>query len=589
MTKKLNKQEYDVLYTLSKSPYVNQRTLSQETGFSLGVVNRCLKNLEGEGYLDADMALTKKARDVILKHRPKNAIILAAGFGMRMVPINYEIPKALLVVHNEVLIERLIRQLNEAGVSNITVVVGFMMEKFEYLIDKYGVELVANPDYISKNNLHSLLCAEDKIADTYIVPCDLWFEENPFKTAEFYSWYLLSDRNDPESNVRASRTSELVRSIHHEDSLKMVGLAHISNDDSAHFRELLENLEKEHASDTLFWEDVLFTDPKWSIFARVIRDSMVSEINTYEDLRELDQHSNSLNSDAIKIITDALSVSEEDIQDISILKKGMTNRSFLFKCKDQKYIMRIPGEGTDMLINRKNEAAVYDAIKGKGICDDVVYLNPENGYKITKYLENIRSADAHDQEDLRACMKKLKAFHDLKLKVPHSFDIYERIDFYESLWCGRPSIFVDYLETKDKMLRLKEIIESTKKDFSLTHIDAVCDNFLFHKEEDGSEGLQLTDWEYAGMQDPHVDIAMFCIYSYYDKKSVDNLIDIYFEGNCDTETRRKIYCYIAICGFLWSNWTEYKRILGVDFGEYGLRQYHYAKEYYKYAMELMEG
>ena len=42
--------------------------------------------------------------------------------------------------------------------------------------------------------------------------------------------------------------------------------------------------------------------------------------------------------------------------------------------------------------------------------------------------------------------------------------------------------------------------------------------------------MQLTDWEYSGMQDPHVDIAMFCIYSLYNKEKCDRLIDIYFQN-----------------------------------------------------------
>lgn len=587
ITGEMTKQEYDVLYNLSKKPFVNQRTLSEDTGFSLGIVNRCLKNLTKYGLLNENMSLTKGAEEVVLKHKPKNAVILAAGFGMRMVPINYETPKALLTVHGEVLIERIIKQLKEAGISNIYIVVGFMMEKFEYLIDKYGVELIANTEYISKNNLHSLLLAEKNISDTYIVPCDLWFKDNPFRKAEFYSWYMLGDKNDPGSDVRVNRSCELVKSRSRDSALRMIGLAYITEEDSGQFRNLLKKLGNSPSFYGCFWEDMLFTDEEWHIFARVIPDNLVSEINTYEDLRELDNYSNNLNTDAIKAITDALNVTPNAIQDISILKKGMTNRSFLFKCNGQKYIMRIPGEGTEHLINRKNEAAVYEAIKGRGLCDDVVYLNPNNGYKITRYLEDIRVADAFNQTDLQACVKKLREFHDMKLKVPHSFDIYERIDFYESLWGGKTSIFADYPETKEKMLRLKDIINLTDNEHVLTHIDAVCDNFLFYKREDGSEGLQLTDWEYSGMQDPHVDIAMFCIYSYYDKKEVDNLIDIYFDGKCDVEIRRKIYCYIAICGFLWSNWTEYKRILGVEFGEYGLRQYRYAKEYYKYAMELL--
>ena len=121
----------------------------------------------------------------------------------------------------------------------------------------------------------------------------------------------------------------------------------------------------------------------------------------------------------------------------------------------------------------------------------------------------------------------------------------------------------------------------------LSHIDAVPDNFLFVKVN-GKERIFLIDWEYAGMQDPHVDIAMFGIYSLYNRKQMDRLIDLYFEGKCRIETRIKIYCYVAVCGLLWSNWCEYKRNLGVEFGEYSLRQYRYAKEYYQIVQEELK-
>ena len=97
--------------------------------------------------------------------------------------------------------------------------------------------------------------------------------------------------------------------------------------------------------------------------------------------------------------------------------------------------------------------------------------------------------------------------------------------------------------------------------------------------------IRLIDWEYAGMQDPHVDIAMFCIYSLYDRECVDRLIDIYFEGKCLETIRTKIYCYIAMCGLLWSNWCEYKSKLGIEFGEYSIRQFRYAKDYFKIVKE----
>ena len=150
-------------------------------------------------------------------------------------------------------------------------------------------------------------------------------------------------------------------------------------------------------------------------------------------------------------------------------------------------------------------------------------------------------------------------------------------------------MYRDYRQTKENVLSLRSFIDSQDKNWCLTHIDAVPDNFLFYTPPGtDDEFLQLTDWEYSGMQDPHVDIAMFCIYSLYDKKKCDRLIDIYFENSCDRITRAKIYAYIAICGLLWSNWCEFKRKLGVEFGEYSLAQYRFAKDYYKYAKELLE-
>ena len=95
----MNIRESDILNALCAEPFTNQRTLAEASGHSLGVVNRSVKNLQKEGYLDEDVRLTEKAHLEFQEKAPKNAIILAAGFGMRMVPISTEIPKGLLEVH----------------------------------------------------------------------------------------------------------------------------------------------------------------------------------------------------------------------------------------------------------------------------------------------------------------------------------------------------------------------------------------------------------------------------------------------------------------------------------------------------------
>ena len=585
----MNIQDADLLGTLQREPFANQRLLAESSGYSIGVVNRSLKTLTQEGYLDKEAKLTAKARNTFKKKTPQNAIILAAGFGMRMVPINLSTPKALLEINGERLIDRVITQLKEVGISDITVVVGFMKESFEYLIDEYGVDLVVNGDYASKNNLHSLALVANKIHNTYIVPCDIWVESNPFSNTELYSWYMVSDLIEQGSDVRVNRKKELVKTSGKTAGNAMIGICCLIEPEATMVREELKNLDNEEHADS-FWETALYQRDRMIVHAKVakISKNKVVEINTYEQLRNFDADSTQLKSDAIYTITKSLDCKEADVVDIEVLKKGMTNRSFSFNVNGSKYIMRIPGEGTDQLINRSQEADVYKAISGYGLCDDPLYIDPQSGYKITKYLNNVRPCDTESIQDLKRCMKKLKALHTLNLKVPHTFDVFGQIDFYESLWDGAPSIYEDYSKTKEKVKSLKSFVDGVKKDWCLTHIDAVPDNFLFYTPEGKSrEIVQLTDWEYAGMQDPHIDIAMFCIYSMYDKPRCDRLIDIYFEGNCDQITRTKIYAYISMCGLLWSNWCEYKRNIGVEFGEYSLRQYRFAKDYYKYATEQM--
>lgn len=583
----MNMQEADILRTLIRGHVTNQRILSEESGHSLGVVNRSLKTLADGGYLSADLQPTAKALREYEAGAPRNAIILAAGFGMRMVPINLTTPKALLEVNGEPLIERQIRQLHEAGVKDITVVAGFLKERFDYLIDKYGVEIVVNPVYFAKNNLSSLALVADRISNSYIVPSDIWCERNPFRTHELYSWYMVSDAAADESDVRVNRRMELVKVSRSAGGNAMIGIAYLLEKDAAIVRRRIREAAADGMHDEDFWEIALYEGERMFIPARVLPASEVVEINTYEQLRDLDGNSNDLRSDALDVIGGVFGVRTDEIVDITVLKKGMTNRSFLFSVRGEKYIMRIPGEGTDRLINRAQEAEVYRTIRGSGLCDDPVYINPENGYKITKYLEGVRVCDADDVTDLKRCMEKLRGFHELRLTVPHFFDIFGQIEFYESLWNGAPSLYRDYRRTKENVLSLRPFVESLDRDCCLTHIDAVPDNFLFYRTEEG-EALQLTDWEYSGMQDPHVDIAMFCIYSLYNKAQVDRLIDIYFRNSCERLTRAKIYAYISMCGLLWSNWCEFKRNLGVEFGEYSLRQYRFAKDYYQYAVRERE-
>ena len=93
----MNKQELDLRNILKKEIYENQRRLSDLSGYSLGKVNTSLAELVKMGYLNAEYRLTELAETLFEVNCPKQAVILAAGAGMRMIPINTEVSKGMLV------------------------------------------------------------------------------------------------------------------------------------------------------------------------------------------------------------------------------------------------------------------------------------------------------------------------------------------------------------------------------------------------------------------------------------------------------------------------------------------------------------
>lgn len=293
-------------------------------------------------------------------------------------------------------------------------------------------------------------------------------------------------------------------------------------------------------------------------------------------------HKNKLDKNKIRdILSNSMDVSQEDNIDITPVKKGLTNDSFICSLKDdEKYVIRIPNPDTSALVNREEEAAVYSAIQELHISDEILYLDPASGIKITKFVNHAHSLDVYNQDELTLALDKLKELHYSRLEVQHTFDLCKTIDKYESLG-GNPSLFQNYEFTRANMLELLACINTMNREYSLCHIDANCDNFLITDTRE----VRLIDFEYAGMQDPNLDIAMICLYSQLDRNMIDRIIDTYHGHRVGDATRYLIYAYIAIGGFIWSIWCEVKEGPHVLKNKYARSQYDYAMKYFQIVYE----
>lgn len=600
-----------VCRSIFENPAVTQRELAKELHISLGTANSLVKECLDKQLIAINKGsetyeLLPEGQALLEKHKVDGAVIIAAGFGSRFVPLTFETPKGLLEVFGERMIERQIRQLHEVGITDITIVVGYLKEKFEYLIDKYQVKLLYNPEYSKKNTLTTIYHARELFRgkNMYVLSSDNWMRHNMYHAFEGGAWYSSSYMEGETSEwcLDYNKKGRILNVfVGGKDQWVMYGPAFFSKAFSSKFLPVLEEYYQLPGTEQFYWENVYMEMLSGEAAKRLphlpeakeeiemyINRRQADEVYEFENLEELrrfdvkyQRHSD---NEAMELVSKVFQVSEAEITEIRCLKAGMTNKSFLFKIKDRHYICRIPGPGTELLINRQQEKEVYDATHDLGITENIVYFSGETGYKIAEFYEGAHNADAENEEEINRCMKLVRRFHQSGLKVSHSFDFKERIEFYERLCRAHGDIlFEDYSLVRGCMKELLDRLDGLGHEKVLSHLDTVVDNFLILPDGE----IKLIDWEYAGMCDPLVDIAMCAIYSYYNEEQTDRLIETYFERKPTMEERFTIYAYMALGGFLWSLWAVYKASLGEEFGEYTIIMYRYAKNYYKKCSKIV--
>ena len=221
-----------------------------------------------------------------------NAVILAAGLGSRLGPVTEDLPKGLLTIRGEPLLERQIRQLTEKGITEIILVVGYQKEKFDYLVSKYSVKLIYNPEYAVKNNLSSLYCARSFLKNTYLLSADHWMNDNIFNATEEKSWYSCVYREGPTSEwcVRTSSDGKITEvTIGGYDSWVMYGPVFLSNPFSVKFAKCIEEYYLKPGNDNYFWENVFIDElPNFDLYINKQNSDNVYEFDTLDDLRQLD-------------------------------------------------------------------------------------------------------------------------------------------------------------------------------------------------------------------------------------------------------------------------------------------------------------
>ena len=511
----------------------------------------------------------------------------------RFAPLSYEKPKGLLKVKGEILIERQIRQLLEAGITDITVVVGYMAELFDYLKDKYGVKLVLNEDYNRYNNTSSIIRVIDLLDNTFICSSDNYFPNNVFLDSPKNSYYsaLYADGDTGEYCLSTDDNDNIIDvKVGGANSWYMVGHVFFKNDFSEKFRKIMKKEYDRGETRVGYWEDV---------YARYIKELPPMKIHRYqphdieefdslEELRQFDEdYINNTGCSIFHNICEVLKCEEKDITEIVILKNGMTNASFAFTCKkdDRKYVYRHPGTGTEEFISRESEYFSMQVAKEYQLDKTFVYMHPTEGWKLSYFVENARILDYHNEKELSQAMSLLSRLHEVNVQSQYPYRLWDSAtDFLHKIQKLHKDDSSDFYKLHDKIERLYKYAQNDGWPECLNHCDALAANFLIGEDGD----MTLIDWEYSGQGDTAQDLGSFIACSDMSYEEALFAINKYVGHQATEEELRHFLAYTAIAAYCWWLWAIYQEANSVDTGDFLKLWHDYSYLYYNKAISLYE-
>lgn len=272
-----------------------------------------------------------------------NAVIMAAGTSSRFAPLSYEMPKALLEVKGEILIERQICQLRQAGIPAIYIVTGYKAEQFGYLRDKYGVQLIHNPDYLTRNNHSSIWAVREILGNTYVCSADNYFSRNPFtpEVDEAYYAAVYADGYTDEWCMQEDAQGYISSvTIGGEKAWYMLGHTFWDERFSGGFLSILEKeYDLPETADKL-WEKIFMAhlDTLKMKIRRYPADE-IFEFDTLDELRLFDKSYQTDSRSAImRAAAEKLHVAEGDIVNVRSMRGATTMAAgFSFDCRGEHY------------------------------------------------------------------------------------------------------------------------------------------------------------------------------------------------------------------------------------------------------------
>lgn len=266
-----------------------------------------------------------------------------------------------------------------------------------------------------------------------------------------------------------------------------------------------------------------------------------------------------LTDDILEIFSKVLNESIESIVPLG----GMTNSNFLIttskktKENNNQYVLRMPGNNSNNMINRHWEKENQIITSNFGLNIPTIYFEENSGIKITKFMKDAETLKPKSiKNHIENIAKELHRLHTSDIKFKNDFDPFLKLNEYLNLAKKenlliygddlKKALYI-FNELKEKLFDINQSKYGKNLFLRPTHGDLVAENILFDNGR-----IYIIDWEYSGLNDPMWDIASLFLENDFTKNDEKCFFDSY---ELDNQDKEKIEIYKNIQDILWTYWT----------------------------------
>lgn len=245
----------------------------------------------------------------------------------------------------------------------------------------------------------------------------------------------------------------------------------------------------------------------------------------------------------------------DEISGFHRLSGGLSNTSFVFSVRGAQYVYRHPGDGNGKFVDRAREKKSLEAARNLGLEPSYIGMDAAAGWKISRFIPSFRAPDYNNFKDTKKVITVLQKLHLSGVRVSPGIRPWDdACEMEKTIKERRPESLSEYRPLREKILHLYAKTRDDGVAPCFCHGDSYAPNWMILP----GGNVILTDWEYAGLSDPGMDVGYYIADAGYAFAEAEAFIRLYLGDTWSSSRDFHFKAYIAIAAWYWMIWALYR-------------------------------